>query len=238
MRPGLALGGLEPVETRRTASLASPAACVPAWPAGLDAWIGPDALGYTNDTINWHEQDASDRSARVADPGAKLPGSRWQCRSEHTVVLPNPPAVGGVGEEDEHASQARRPPPETLPGDRGCQAGLIIKLVQCRLDGGDLRLVLDHQEGACARMPSENVDRSSLAVARIGNLGLGNPTSRTDRIHRCRRECRVAGIDEPIQRRTAPAQVDADRGVERASDRTQTRHPDVVDASELDERDE
>ena len=139
--------------------------------------------------------------------------------------------------QDENPPGRLRPRAEPFGSHRRRQSRLLVELPQGRLERHESRLHLDGEDGAVTPPDREDVERPALAVARVRDLGGDLPSVTDEEVDREADENRVPPIQEPVDVATAPPQLEARIGVERARHRAERGHGEPVAMPALDGRD-
>jgi hypothetical protein len=126
------------------------------------------------------------------------------------------------------------PSPSVPCRDPMCEPGLLAVLAERFLERDEVGLDLDDEDRATCRVPSQQVDRASLAVDRAGHLRPDEPAERLE--HPCgpSDELSVAFIDQAIEVAAAPLDRQADLCIQRGRDASDLgdRHASEVAALE------
>ena len=106
------------------------------------------------------------------------------------------------------------------------------------LDRHELRLDLDHEENSFARPPSENIDRTTLAVDAVGNLDSAVPAVLREQLDDEAHQTSVAFVHEPVEVAAAPAEQGLKLRVKLSGNTPDRGERDELEAAPFDERDD
>lgn len=112
-------------------------------------------------------------------------------------------------------------PAEAVRGHGGGEALLLVELAQCCLGRRQVSFHLDNEQRTARDVERKDVVRTPLAVPGIGHLDLDQPSKAAKSVRDESDEQRVTFVGHAIKSRAAPAQLDEDRGVQRAEDPAQ-----------------
>ena len=165
---------------------------------------GARALPGTACAGNCLKPDPAQRALWVGDPPPHLQISGRQSRPERRdVASDRPPHSAFFGDQEDRADGGGAP--ATLRGRNSRNhAGLEVELREQLLEVLETRLDFDDEQGSPIRLPSENIDRTPLAVSIERELGRSLPAGASKSRHRDLHQGSVAGVDEPVEVAASP----------------------------------
>ena len=138
------------------------------------------------------------------DPGLHCVTIGGEGSSECRLVI-GESAAGGAAICDDHPHSNERGRPTPFPSNLTCEPSIAIHLSDEATDIADRALHLDDQDGAAAGMPGHNVDRTSLAVDREGDLGVDDPLGQAGQsTNQGLDHPGMVRIDEPVEIASTP----------------------------------
>lgn len=127
-------------------------------------------------------------------------------------------------------------PTEALVGDACPEAALRVVPAQSLLDGRDLRLDLDDQDGRRRPVPSKRIDGAAVAVPSERHLKTDLPAPALEQRGQASYQTRMTLVEESIELAAPPPDVQDKLRVECAEDATEHADAEVLDMPALEGR--
>ena len=148
-----------------------------------------------------------------------------------------PTGGAAVGKDHPDADHQRAPSPR--PSDFRGEAPVSVGLPEEAADVGKLGLDLDDQHRPVARVPSDEVDRSPLAIDRKRDLGFEDPVGEMSKaLGKLILNGGMTSVDQAVDFAALPANDERNARLERAERRSQHLHRHAAQPSPLDARNE
>lgn len=125
------------------------------------------------------------------------------------------PAQSHRVRHDDQAGDAHGRPAVSGCHDARRQASLFVELAANRLAGRDVRLDFDNHDCALRGTHAQNIDRASLAVLRVGDLKLDQPTVGFEASRDPENDDGVVLVEQPFELGSLPTRCKLDASVER-----------------------
>ncbi len=108
-------------------------------------------------------------------------------------------------------------PLEALSSDLARKPRLLIEFSERAFDRRELGLHLNGQVDARCRVEGKNVERTSLAKLRIGDLHFNVPASASEEFGNLADQCCVVLVKQAVQRTAAPSDISTTRAASKAA---------------------
>ncbi len=152
-------------------------------------------------------------------------------------MLLDAPSCSALVRQNQEPGRQAGSPAEPLAADRRSKSHLGVVTPQRLLDRGELRLQLGHEQRLRRRVPTEQVDGTSLPVDGVRNFRVDLPADRLKSSGERFGETRVASIEQPVQLAATPPNLDGHLRVEHGKQRAQLPDRGARDSTPLDQGD-